>query len=172
MVRPNAASAPIQPSSPPSSAPVRFGDGQTGSSEIVNARGRTRRLTSGPADSPGIGTNAITPDTRASTSRKPYRVARLKVSSVCIPGKIAEQQRCVGNQFRRHPRQQQQQAEQERQQFRHGTEAGVLNGSQYLHEADHDSNRESDRENRQSQPKGLEQCLTEDLNGQLGSHVR
>ena len=68
-----------------------FGAGHTGSSEMVNASDRTTRLTSGPAESPGIGTNAITPDTLASTSRKPYRVERLKVSSVCIPAKVTEQ---------------------------------------------------------------------------------
>src|SRR6266849_8446675 len=127
IVRPKAASAPIQPSSLPSIAPVRFGAGHTGSSEIVNANARTTRLTSGPAESPGIGTKAITPDTRASTSRNPYRVERLKISSVCIPSKITEPQRCVGNQFRGHPRQQQQQTEQECKQLRDGAEAGVLN---------------------------------------------
>src|SRR5216684_184376 len=133
IVRPKAASVPIQPSSLPSKAPVRFGAGHTGRSEMVNASARTMRLTSGPAESPGIGTNAITPDTRASTSRKPYRVERLKVISVCIPAKITEQQRCVGNQIRCHPRQQEHQTEQERQQLRDSAKAGVLNGGQYLH---------------------------------------
>ena len=91
MVKPKAASAAIHPSIRPIRRPWTAGAGQTGNKPTVSASDSAMRLTLGPAARPGIGTIAIRPDTRASTSRKPHSIERSSVRLACIPAEIAEQ---------------------------------------------------------------------------------
>src|SRR5215469_11345103 len=113
IVRPNAASAAIHPNRVPTTGPSTTGAGQTGNSAMVSANASTIRLAAGPAETPGIGTNAIAPAMRARTSRNPYNSEKFRRSSTCIAAKIAEQNGGERNQLGCHPGQQQQQAEQE-----------------------------------------------------------
>src|SRR5690242_3136181 len=111
MVNPKAASDPIHPSRRPTDWLPSAGWGQTEESEMASASESTTRLIAGPAESPGIGTKAMTPDTRASTSRKPNSVDKLSARLAYIAAEVAEQGRCIGNEPGRHPGQKQQQSQ-------------------------------------------------------------
>src|ERR1051326_2717005 len=103
MVNPKAASDPMKPRSRPTASLPSAGWGQTEESEMASASESTTRLIAGPAESPGIGTKAMTPDPRASTSRKPNSVDKLSARLACIAAEIAEQGRGVGNEPGCHP---------------------------------------------------------------------
>src|ERR1700692_1144781 len=108
MVKPNATSDAIHPNTVPTIGPSTAGAGQTGNNAMVRANASRMRLRLEPAETPGIGTMTITPETRASTRRNPYNLEKFRARSTCIAAEITEHKNGERNQLGRHPGQQQQ----------------------------------------------------------------
>src|SRR5579871_1264870 len=171
MASPKRASAPIQPAHRPTDSPATTGAGQAGNKVTVTASANTMRLASGPAENPGIGTNATAPATRANASRNPYTVERSICSSPRILAEVAEHAGGKRDQLRRHPGQQQQQPEQERGQPRNCGETGVLDRGENLNQAHCHSHAKSDCQDGQAQPESLKKRMAKDFDCQLLRHV-
>src|SRR5689334_2242714 len=159
MVIPRAASASAQPTRVEAEMAAASIAGQREKSASVKPSERAMRAGWGTLRAPGRGTNTSAPDTRASTSRNPYRVPAENVRLTGIACEVAEEGGGVRDTSGQHPRKHQQQAQEKGEEPRNGAEGVVLHGGRDLHQADYETGDEPDRQQRGGEPEGRHQGL-------------